>query len=485
VQAAAWIDGLGRPDDHAEVLGHHYQQALALARAAGADLGPAVPRARAVLTQAGDRARTLYAFDAAERFYADALALWPGEAAAERADIVYRNALAVFERGAPGYGDVLDDAADALRAVGDDLRAADLEQLRAEAWWMAGEHDRCWAHLHRAREMVTGAPPRVEKARVLAQVIRFDQVAGRYDAQQVGEALAVAEALGLDELRAHVLISAGAIRARGGDEAGLRQLAQGLEAARAGNWLFAIDRGATNLGTLRTAQGRAREALELQLEAARAAERMGSLPQVRWTRGNVIQCWFECGDWALAVPAADEFLTESRRTGAHYLDTTMAAVRALARLGSGDLDGAAADAAFAVDRARSVKDPQILYVALAMTIQLHLEAGRPDEARRHFDELAGDDAAVFDQLDFVIGDVAWAATQVGRADAARRGLAGRDWPSFRAARAIVGGDFAHAAAIYDEHGAARSAAMARLRGGLDDGARAFFARIGATRYAEM
>jgi hypothetical protein len=28
-------------------------------------------------------------------------------------------------------------------------------------------------------------------------------------------------------------------------------------------------------------------------------------------------------------------------------------------------------------------------------------------------------------------------------------------------------------------------ALARLRGGLDDGARAFYARIGATRYAQM
>ena len=74
---------------------------------------------------------------------------------------------------------------------------------------------------------------------------------------------------------------------------------------------------------------------------------------------------------------------------------------------------------------------------------------------------------------------------IDRVEPARRALAGVDWPSFRAGRAILDGDFAGAAAIYDEHGAARSAALARLRGGRDDGARAFFARIGATRYAEM
>ena len=68
---------MGRPDDHAELLGHHYQQALALARSPDRDLGPVVPEARAALARAGDRAHVLYAFAAAERFYSDALALWP------------------------------------------------------------------------------------------------------------------------------------------------------------------------------------------------------------------------------------------------------------------------------------------------------------------------------------------------------------------------------------------------------------------------
>ena len=38
--------------------------------------------ARAALAHAGDRARALYAFAAAERFYSDALALWPQDASA-------------------------------------------------------------------------------------------------------------------------------------------------------------------------------------------------------------------------------------------------------------------------------------------------------------------------------------------------------------------------------------------------------------------
>jgi tetratricopeptide (TPR) repeat protein len=339
--------------------------------------------------------------------------------------------------------------------------------------------------LDRAWQLVDGAPPGPVKARVLAQLVRFNMLAARYDADQVREALTIAEALGLDELRAHVLISSGTVRAGQGDERGLDQLAQGLEIARTGNWLFAMNRGATNLGAQREVRGRTREALAAFQEAMRAAERMGSLAQWRLARANLIEPWLESGDWELAGPAADEFLADSERLGGHYVDAAVADVRAALRLARGDFDGATGDVAFALERARVVKDPQILFGALARAVHVHAEAGRPDAARERFDELLALDPSAFRYLYSPRADLAWAATVIDRAEPARRALAIADWPSFRAARAIVDGDFAGAAAIYDEHGAARSAALARLRGGLDDGARGFFARIGATWYAEM
>src|SRR5262249_49495243 len=106
-------------------------------------------------------------------------------------------------------------------------------------------------------------------------------------------------------------------------------------------------------------------------------------------------------------------------------------------------------------------------------------------ARERFDELLDLDPSAFRWAYFALGDLVWAATVIDRDAAARRALESIDWPSFRAGRKFLQGDAAGAAAIYDEHGAARSAALARLRGGLDDGARAFFARIGAARYAAM
>ena len=74
---AQWIESLGRPEDHAEMLAHHYGSALELAGSAGTETGALAERARRAFRKAGDRAFSLNAFPAAARFYERALELWP------------------------------------------------------------------------------------------------------------------------------------------------------------------------------------------------------------------------------------------------------------------------------------------------------------------------------------------------------------------------------------------------------------------------
>jgi class 3 adenylate cyclase len=57
-----WLESLGRPEDHAEMLAHHYLQALELARAAGRETAEIVESARRAARQAGDRALALNVF---------------------------------------------------------------------------------------------------------------------------------------------------------------------------------------------------------------------------------------------------------------------------------------------------------------------------------------------------------------------------------------------------------------------------------------
>src|SRR5204863_6839789 len=62
-RVAGWIESLGRTDDQAELLAHHYLQALELADATGLDTSGLSEPARHALRDAGDRAASLYAID--------------------------------------------------------------------------------------------------------------------------------------------------------------------------------------------------------------------------------------------------------------------------------------------------------------------------------------------------------------------------------------------------------------------------------------
>src|SRR5207244_6703600 len=55
-QTAEWIESLGRPDDHAELLAYHWRSTLELAKAAGQDASDLVTPTRLALPAAGERA---------------------------------------------------------------------------------------------------------------------------------------------------------------------------------------------------------------------------------------------------------------------------------------------------------------------------------------------------------------------------------------------------------------------------------------------
>ena len=67
--AAAWIESLGRCEDHAELLADHYVRALELARLTSGAIGELVQPARRALAGAGERAASLGAYAAASRHY--------------------------------------------------------------------------------------------------------------------------------------------------------------------------------------------------------------------------------------------------------------------------------------------------------------------------------------------------------------------------------------------------------------------------------
>jgi tetratricopeptide (TPR) repeat protein len=202
--AAAWIERKAgeRVEDLAEVLAHHYLQALELAEAAG-DLKQAaelaVP-ARHFLALAGERALGLDTAHAEERL-ARALELTPVDDP-ERPELLVRWADAALQAGRlRETAEALEEALASLRGRGETEAAARALQLRSRVAFRLGD-GAMWLALA-AEAVALLEPERPGRALVdaYAQLASAHSIAGAY-AEAIGAAdgaRALAETLGLPE----------------------------------------------------------------------------------------------------------------------------------------------------------------------------------------------------------------------------------------------------------------------------------------------
>jgi hypothetical protein len=204
--------------------------------------------------------------------------------------------------------------------------------------------------------------------------------------------------------------------------------------------------------------------LRLALEAEKVAQRLGTKVWLRWTRGALVGLWFELGNWEQCGSAADEILAESAARGPHYSDTFVRCCRSWLRLARGDMPGALEDQQELLISARQAKDPQTLYPALAFSACVLAAAGRAEQARQLLSELFSTGPVDRRHVYETFTEGVPAAEILGCRDQARRWLGTRrDSPWFAAARELAEQDFVAAAESLDSIGAARSAALARLR----------------------
>jgi DNA-binding SARP family transcriptional activator len=457
-QAAAWIETLGRPEDHAELLAHHCLSALDLERAAGRGSDALAARARVFARRAGDRALALNASAAAARYYERALELWPDDDR-ERPRVLFAVAQALHRSGAEQRYERLEAARAALMEVRDYERAAEAEAMLAEAAWYEGRHERADEHLKSALTLVRGRSPSPAKARVLDEFARHQGVAGEYDqAIDFGrEALAAAEAHGLDEVRAQALITIGTARANAGDPTGVADVEQGLSIALANNALAASSRAYGNLAALSGREGDHRRAREYFERAVWVAERFGDRQGLRFVQANLIHDQFDVGEWDEALPAADEFIADCERGTSHYQEHLIRRIRAAIRHARGDSEGALDDAQRALAHAREANDPQALSPTVAYCVRLNVELGRLEEAKA----LAAEPTAELpNRVDFAL-----VAAEIGRLDQVRASISALRHESLwdTVVRAIADGRLAHAADLATSGGSLALAADIRLR----------------------
>jgi class 3 adenylate cyclase/tetratricopeptide (TPR) repeat protein len=495
--AAEWIESLGRPEDHAEMLAHHYLTALELAAATGAETTRFVERARAALRDAGDRALALHAHPSAIRFYEGAIELWP-EYDAELPELLLSFGRALATAGDERADGALQRGRDALIAVGAGARAAEACALLAELWWHRGRRERSSQHLEQARRLVDAEGASSSKAWVLSQVSRYLMLAGENEsAVRVGrEALAMAEVLALDEVRAHVLNNIGSARCSAGDFGGIDDLERSVEIANAINSPD-LGRAYSNLAVSLWHLGHIRRSFEGRYDGIQAAERFGNRNLARFSAAALSMSECALGNWDQYLAKARSFLEESERLGGSYLDANLCSALAVIAAARGEDADALATAQRALELAREVGGPQVVCPVLAEVALVEVELGKLDAARSHAVECLGGGSYVYAGQD-PESSLALVASQLGierqlRTIAEAAPAEDRWAPPMRA---LLDGEYLAAAEMYGEMGLRPLEAHARLRAAEQlraegrpaeadeqlDRALAFWRSVGATRY---
>jgi class 3 adenylate cyclase/tetratricopeptide (TPR) repeat protein len=463
--AAEWIESLGRPQDHAEMLVHHYSTALELARASGQPTEQLAERARFVLREAGDRAIALNAFDSAARSYTSALELWPVDDP-ERPRLLLSYGRALFLCRETGAAELV-EAVGALVALGDWERAAEAEILLADGDWRAGRRDDCYQHVDRAVALLRDAPSSAAKARVLSEVARYHMLASRNEAaiQAANEALTMATELGLHEVRAHALNNRGASRVQLGDAAGMEDLEQSIKIANAIGSIESL-RGYNNLSATSTVLGDLARAAEAIRAGVEAVERFGAPPLGRWVMYKRAPAAYWAGSWDEALQIVEETLAELGPS--HALSRWAFELRGRVRLARGDTPGALEDARISVELGRKAKDPQTLLPALSFAAVAFLAAGENQEAELLAHELLQsnvvDNTSALEAGSAVF-DLACILASLGRSaellEPIERATVPSPWTE--AAAAVTRGDWPRAASLYAEIGHLPIEAYTRLR----------------------
>jgi predicted ATPase len=468
--AAEWIGSLSadRSEDRAEMLAHHYLSALELAQASGQDTSEFAGPARVALREAGDRALGLNAFMAAARFYSAALELWPPESK-ERPKLLFELGRARYYGEEEGEAE-LEEAAAALVALGDPETAAEAETFLGGLLGNRGEREREHRHLDRATELVAEVPTSRSKARTLAALASSQMMAARMDeALRAGrEALAMAEELGLQDVRASALGTVGLGLVDAGDLQGIAHLEAALAISLENNLIETARAHLVLAEAVSNYLGDIRRAAELRAEGLVVATRFGLVHHIRFLRGEHVVINYWNGAWDEALGLADEMLSESETSAPGYMDVQARQVKARIALGRG-YAGALEEASATLELARAMGDPQVVYPALAFSARSLLHAGRIAEATATADDLLGLWAAAPESVlqsnvqSFV--DLAWVLSALGRGPEllapARSARLQTKW--IEAALAIVKGEFERAAEIYEQAGSLPDEAFARLK----------------------
>ncbi|HSP73292.1 MAG TPA: AAA family ATPase, partial [Gaiellaceae bacterium] len=364
-----------RLDEAVYDLAYHY------ARSAERD------RALRYLVLAGDRARSLFAYDDAAGYYGQALGMLDGagDDGAGRALVLDKLGDTAYARG--NLGEARHHWAEALRVVeggGDGSQAAALHRKMAVAAWDAGERERALEHLDHGRTALRDEDT-AEAARLYQELGRIHFRLGEHERamEWARRALALGQQLGAPDVVANAYNTLGIAIARAGDiEQAAAHVRQSLETAL-GHQLGAIAcRAYSNLAVMYAALDHERSG-EYCREGLALAEKIGDQLQQAWLFCTLAggHCTL-AGDYDAGIEAAETAVEVDRRLGQRGHLPVPLIILAQIHQCRGNHERSAQYYREALEVAVTVGEPQLLFPCYDGLATLAIEAGDVEEAEQ-------------------------------------------------------------------------------------------------------
>ena len=385
--AARWLERTAesRAVDHAEILVHHYGEALELARAAGEPTAEIEASLGRFVDLAGDRALQLDA-EAAEAHYRRALEL-AGSDELVRARVLRKLADVLVLRGE------MDEAVaayeDAISALRDrDPRAAGAAMWSlSRTWWALGRVDDA-TMLRGSAIALLADYPGPELVAAWGSAAHQAAIGGRPDeAMRFAEqGLTLAAELDVDDVVAHLQARA-TVRAYAGDPRAVDDCRQscdlGLRLGLGRATAVALNNLADALHNFESVRA-AREAWDEAIEFARAR---GILGAAVWARAERLRALHDLGEWDELRSEADDILEWTRGHGGGQVEIFARIHSADVLVHRGELGEAADRVEALLPPARSSGDPQVVVPGLTVAALVSSARGDVDAALGHVAEL--------------------------------------------------------------------------------------------------
>jgi len=389
VRVARWIESLpeDRREDRAELLAHHYVEAIELSRSAGLDSAELIPAASSALQESGLRALAVAAYPAAVRALRAAAMLRGGQLDPHALRAL---GIALFETESGGVEE-LEQAFGLFLEAGQRTAAAAAAADLAFGLWGHGDGAGSAAWMQRGLELIDEGGRSPHEAHVLAQGARRAMLAGDTGVavELADRALELAMAIGAEQVRIAGLITRATARANAAeyetacaDLEAAGELALVVDPSEATRAYVNLSSVLNDLGDLDGAKGAARRSIAV-------AERLGMLGGVgAFAYGNLVEAQFLAGDWEEAAARSVIELERAELLGGLYQAPMFELVLAeLALVRDGRRDEAVESARRQVAAARERHDDQAIFGVFSLCAWIFTRAGRTDEAGAIVDEI--------------------------------------------------------------------------------------------------